>query len=102
MLSLLITKVIIIGNFIIGLMVQLKSETDTDKMCSEQMEICIGLGLMMCLLHLPRLRPRPRLIPVPMELSLMIMLGIGYSGPRLRLMHISIGSVHILSVSISV
>ena len=29
-------------------------------------------------------------------------LGIGYSGRRIRLMHISIGSVHILSVSISV
>ena len=48
------------------------------------------------------LRPSPRLIPIPMELGLMINFGSGYSGPKPKLMQISIGSVHILSVSVSV
>ena len=56
---------------------------------------------MMCV-HWPRLRPRPKLIPVPMELGLVIMLRSGYSEPRDRLMQISTGSAHILSVSVSV
>ena len=53
--------------------------------------------LMGCL-HWPRPRPRPK----PMELGFMIMFGSGYTEPRPRLMQISIGSVHILSVSASV
>ena len=47
-------------------------------------------------------RPWPRLIPKPTVLGLMIKLGSGYSGPRPRLMQISIGSVCILSVLVSV
>ena len=43
-------------------------------------------------------RPRPRLIPTPMELGFIIMLGSGYTKP----MQIFIGSVHILSVSVSI
>ena len=37
-----------------------------------------------------------------MELGLTIVLGSGYTEPKLRLMQISIGSVHIWSVSVSV
>ena len=37
-----------------------------------------------------------------MELGLMVMLGSGYTEPKLRLRQISIGSVHIWSVSVSV
>ena len=55
------------------------------------------LAVMVCL-HWPTPRPRPRLIPKPMELGFMIMLGNGYTKP----MQISIGSVHILLVSVSV
>ena len=44
------------------------------------------------------LRPRSRLIPIPMVLGFMIILGSGYTKP----MQIFIGSVHILSVSVSV
>ena len=51
---------------------------------------------------LARPRPRTRLIPVPMKLGLVIMLGSGYSGPILRPMQISIGSVRILSIQVSV
>ena len=53
-------------------------------------------------LHWPGPRPRPRLIPILMELGLMIILGSGHSGHSLRLMQISVGSGHILLVSIPV
>ena len=53
---------------------------------------------MVCL-HWEKPRPRSRPILKLMELGLMIMLGGGYRGPRL--MQISVGSVHILSVSVS-
>ena len=49
-------------------------------------------------LHCPRPGPRER----PIELGFMIMFGSVYTESRLRLMQISIGSVHIQSVSVSV
>ena len=66
------------------------------------MPICLGenFSLMVCF-HCSRPISRPRLIPIPMELGLMIVLGSSYRGPRLRPMQISIGSEHILSVSVS-
>ena len=62
---------------------------------------CLNMAGMMRL-QWPTSKPRPRLIPVLMELDLIIMLGSGYSGPRQRLMQISIGYVHILLASVSV
>ena len=53
------------------------------------------MTLMVCL-HWPRLRPWP------MELGSVIMFKSVYAEPRLRLMQIPIGSVHILSISVSV
>ena len=57
--------------------------------------------LMVCL-YCPTPRPRPRQRPRLMQLGSMIMVGGVYSKSRLRLMQISVGSVRILSVSVSV